>query len=211
MACACGRTALPDSRVASRNRTGRKALPPKMSLTASWSSPCRTDCSPVEISGSEVAAASTVAPNRTPERPMSAGDRVAAALQDHPGDEGDECGDAEDRRRLRGGADALAAWPCSVFSGSALRLVLVVGGLARLVPRQRRAGPWQQQQTDHPQHGDEHGAGASRAKMRVVGQLGAGDHHDEHGDHQRALEDEDEARRPGRSAGGGRARRRRRG
>ena len=33
---AAGSTGWPDSSTASRNRTGRKALPPKMSLTASW-------------------------------------------------------------------------------------------------------------------------------------------------------------------------------
>src|SRR4051794_12430081 len=59
-------TGVPAIRSASRKSVSWNALPPKMSPIASWWSPSRTAATPLEISGSAVAAARMVAPNTAP-------------------------------------------------------------------------------------------------------------------------------------------------
>ena len=67
---AWGSAAWPESALATTNSTGKKALPPKISLTASSYAPAFIEARPVDTSGSEVAAASTVAPNSRPLKPQ---------------------------------------------------------------------------------------------------------------------------------------------
>src|SRR3954471_11982538 len=128
VAWAWGSTALPDNRVASRNSTSRKALPPKMSLTASWSSPWWTDCRPVEISGNDVAAARTVAPNSTPDRPTSPA-MASPARSSDAACQGDQGGYGEHGGRAGGGDVAAGRAAFGLCLAVALRLGPGVWGL----------------------------------------------------------------------------------
>src|SRR3954451_19543367 len=69
--CAATITGVPASRSASRKSVSWKELPPKMSPTASWTSPRRTAAMPLEISGSALAAARNMAPKIAPCGPVA--------------------------------------------------------------------------------------------------------------------------------------------
>ena len=64
--CKDGKIASPPMMDAIKNKTGKNALPPKISLTAIWYSRIFAEAMPVDISGNAVHNAKIVPPNNTP-------------------------------------------------------------------------------------------------------------------------------------------------
>ncbi len=188
---AAGRTALPEMRPARRKSTGRNALPPKMSLMARFSSPCRTACSPVEISGSEVARASTVAPKRTPgESDLRCG-RGAALFCGVAGDEGEERSDGEDHHCSAGARVRflrVAAAPVAVTG----RVWAGVGGGAVLMPGQLLPRSPNEQEPGDPEHDDQQRLRGHPEQVGLLRELCAGDDDGEDGCDHDGLDDEDQ-------------------
>jgi hypothetical protein len=113
-----------------------------------------------------------------------------------PGDQREHRGNAEHHGGL-GRAGALAGCPLfDVVTAVAAGPVLSVGCVAVFMPRQRLPGSLQEQQPDHPQHGDQHRRRCQPPHDQGGGQLGAGDDDGEHGDDERRLEDQHERRGP---------------
>src|SRR5215212_9547125 len=180
----CGKTAWPERSPARKNSTGRKALPPKMSLTASWRSPSLAEARPVEISGRAVAAASTVEPKRIPFIPIL------------PAMSSPLCSSATPATSVMTDATAKKAsvWVVLIplFRASrSLRALAIPFGtrwLPVLRPRQAHLGLVEQHDADHPAHEDEETPGRYASEDQRRRQLAAHDGHGEHEDDQRPFQ-----------------------